>query len=72
MTSVCYLQDLFIDPAVRGGGGGRKLIEAVADAATAAKATKMYWLTQTHNEPARLLYDRLARHSGFIRYEYPL
>jgi GNAT superfamily N-acetyltransferase len=72
MTPVCYLQDLFVDPAVRGTGGGRHLIEAVAQAALAAGSTRLYWLTQTQNEVARQLYDRLARHTGFIRYEYPL
>lgn len=72
MTPVCYLQDLFIDPATRGTGGGRALIEAVAAAAADAGATKMYWLTQSNNDVARRLYDRIARHTGFIRYEYPL
>ena len=69
---VCYLQDLFVDPAVRGTGGGRRLIEAVAQAARAAGSPRLYWLTQSHNDVARTLYDRLASHTGFIRYEYPL
>jgi GNAT superfamily N-acetyltransferase len=72
MQPVVYLQDLFVDPSVRGIGGGRKLIEAVGDAAREAGATRMYWMTQSHNATARQLYDRLAKHSGFIRYEYPL
>jgi len=73
LTRICYLQDLFIDPAARGTGGGRhQLIEAVAAAARARDATRMYWLTQSHNATARLLYDRLAKHRGFIRYDYPL
>lgn len=72
MRPVCYLQDLFVDPALRGTGGGRRLIEAVAAAANEAQATRLYWLTQSHNEVGRRLYDRLARHTGFIRYEYPL
>ena len=69
---VCYLQDLYVDPAARGTGAGRALIEAVADAAQAQAAPRMYWLTQDHNATARQLYDRLAKHTGFIRYEYPL
>jgi GNAT superfamily N-acetyltransferase len=68
----CYLQDLFVDPAVRGAGAGRALIEAVAAAAREHGATRLYWLTQDNNATARLLYDRLAKHSGFIRYEYKL
>lgn len=69
---VCYLQDLFVDAALRGTGAGRKLIEAVADAAKAHGAGRLYWLTQDHNAVARRLYDRLAQNRGFIRYDYPL
>ncbi len=69
---VCYLQDLFADPAVRGQGIGRALIEAVAEAAKAARASRLYWLTQDSNATARLLYDRLAVNRGFIRYDYKM
>ena len=48
------------------------LIEAVADRAKQQESTRLYWLTQDHNAVARQLYDRVAKHSGFIRYEYPL
>ena len=71
-TPVCYLQDLFVDQAARGRGVARALIEEVATRARAQSATRMYWLTQDHNTTARMLYDRLATNSGFIRYEYPL
>lgn len=69
---VCYLQDLFVDTAVRGQGTASALIEAVAQASRAAGAQRLYWLTQTHNARARRLYDRVAQFQGFIRYEYPL
>lgn len=71
LTDVCYLQDLFVDAATRGTGAGRKLIEAVAAHARARDAARLYWLTQDHNATARQLYDRLAKHTGFLRYEYP-
>ena len=69
---ICYLQDLFVEPAQRGRGLGRRLIEAVAEQARSQGAQRLYWLTQAHNQPARALYDRLAEHRGFIRYDYPL
>jgi GNAT superfamily N-acetyltransferase len=69
---ICYLQDLFVDPAHRGQGLGRRLIEAVAGQARGLGAQRLYWLTQAHNQPARALYDRLAEHRGFIRYDYSL
>ena len=68
---VCYLQDLFVDESVRGTGAGRLLIEAVAGAAKAYGAGRLYWLTQDSNVVARRLYDRLAQNRGFIRYDYP-
>ncbi|MCA3697978.1 GNAT family N-acetyltransferase [Aquidulcibacter sp.] len=64
----CYLQDLFTFPAARKRGVGEALIEAVADAARAQNAARVYWLTHETNAPGRSLYDRVARHAGFIHY----
>jgi GNAT superfamily N-acetyltransferase len=58
LVPTCYLQDLFVDPVARGGGYGRALIEAVADAARERGADRLYWLTQETNDTARRLYDR--------------
>jgi len=69
---VCYLQDLFVDPAFRGRGIARALIEAVAKAALARGAERLYWLTQEHNAAARALYDKVAKYNHFIRYDYSL
>ena len=69
---VCYLQDLFVDPALRGRGVARALIEAVAKAALERGAERLYWLTQEHNAAARALYDKVAKYNHFIRYDYPL
>ncbi len=64
----CYLQDLFVDARARGGGVARRLIAAVEEAARAAGASRLYWLTQEHNHDARALYDKVAERSGFIQY----
>lgn len=64
----CYLEDLFVDPDARAGGVGRALIEAVYAAADAAGAARVYWLTHETNTGARVLYDRVAKASGFIQY----
>lgn len=69
---VCYLQDLFVDRAVRRNGCGRRLIEAVASVARERGCLRLYWTTKEDNLPARSLYDRIARFNGFIRYDYPL
>lgn len=64
-----YLQDLFVIPDHRGSGVGRNLIEHVFSAARAAGCSKVYWLTHDTNKNAMLLYDRIARRSGFVQYE---
>ncbi|MGR3468077.1 MAG: GNAT family N-acetyltransferase [Shimia sp.] len=66
---VVYLQDLYTDPSVRGTGMGRKLIEAVYDWADANGTPSVYWLTQEHNTTARQLYDRIATHVPFVKYQ---
>jgi GNAT superfamily N-acetyltransferase len=68
----CYLEDLFVDPTMRGRGVGRGLIDAVALAAKAAGSERMHWLTERSNETARMLYDTYARESGFVRYRIDL
>lgn len=65
---VCYLSDLFTDPALRGQGIGRALIEGVCAEAKAAGAPRVYWQTHETNAAGRLLYDKVARHHGFIVY----
>ncbi|MBU1329849.1 MAG: GNAT family N-acetyltransferase [Gammaproteobacteria bacterium] len=64
----CYLQDLFIDKAVRSGGVGRRLIEHVYAEARAADCARVYWLTHESNSRAMLLYERIAERSGFVQY----
>lgn len=68
LAPVCYLQDLYVVPALRGKGVGRALIEAVYDKARAAGSPRVYWMTQEGNAVARRLYDRVAERSGFIQY----
>jgi len=68
LQDVCYLQDLFTAAEARGRGVGRRLVEAVFDAARAAGSRRVYWQTHEGNALARALYDTLAEHKGFIVY----
>ena len=65
---VCYLSDLFTREAARGRGVGRLLIEAVYEQARAAGSSRVYWQTHETNAAGRLLYDKVAKHHGFIVY----
>jgi len=71
IENVCYLQDLFVAPSVRGTGCGRKLIEAVYDVADQNNAPNVYWLTQDDNAAGRRLYDRVGALTNFIKYQRP-
>lgn len=64
----CYLQDLFTIPSARGRGVGRALIEAVYERALESGSKRVYWHTHETNAAGRMLYDRVAQHTGFIVY----
>lgn len=68
VENVCYLQDLYTDPTVRGKSIGRALIEATYKAADEAGSPAVYWLTQDFNEAGRRLYDRVGQLTPFIKY----
>lgn len=65
----CYLEDLFVAEHARGRGVARALIEAVYALADERGAERVYWLTHETNTTARALYDKVARHRGFIQYQ---
>jgi len=72
LHNVCYLQDLFTAEHARGRGIGRRLIEAVYEAARDAGCSRVYWHTQATNQAGRALYDKVAKHLGFIVYSHEL
>jgi len=72
INSQCYLQDLYVSEAARGGGVGRALIAAVVNAAKDAGAARVYWHTHETNAVARRLYDSVAKRPGFIQYRIEL
>ena len=65
---VTYLQDLFTEPSMRGKGVGRALIKAVYEQAKQANQSRVYWQTHETNTAGRLLYDKVAKHVGFLIY----
>jgi len=72
LNKVCYMQDLFTAELARGRGAGRQLIEAVYEAARSAGSSRVYWQTQNTNQAGRALYDKVAKHNGFLVYSHEL
>lgn len=72
LNDVCYLQDLFTRESMRGRGVGRLLIETVYEAARVQGNSRVYWHTHTTNQAGRTLYDKVAKHQGFIMYSHEL
>jgi GNAT superfamily N-acetyltransferase len=71
-TDYCYLEDLFVDPNIRGKGVGRALMEKVVEFAKQKESKRVYWTTQEFNETARVLYDSITPVSEFVQYRLPL
>ncbi|PWW03000.1 GNAT family N-acetyltransferase [Mangrovibacter plantisponsor] len=67
-TPVCYLEDLFVDPAVRGQGLGRALIDDLIHQALQNNWSRLYWHTREGN-PARKLYDQFTQADDYVRYQ---
>ncbi|MGH2975353.1 MAG: GNAT family N-acetyltransferase [Solirubrobacterales bacterium] len=67
------MNDLYVEPHVRGQGVGRALIEASAAVARDRGAALLTWMTAQDNEAAQILYDTTgAERSPSIEYELPL
>ena len=70
---VAILDDLFVDPAARGGGLADRLIEACADWARGREAVALDWQTALDNERAQAVYERVgAKASRWLDYELEL
>jgi GNAT superfamily N-acetyltransferase len=67
------MNDLYVDPAHRGQGVGRALIEASATVGRERGAQRLEWMTAPSNEAAQRLYDSTgAQRSEWVEYELGL
>ncbi|WP_308563034.1 GNAT family N-acetyltransferase [uncultured Klebsiella sp.] len=70
-TPICYLEDLFVDPQVRGRGIARTLMQALHKEGKEKGWSRLYWHTRTDN-PARHLYDEFTPADDYVRYRVTL
>ena len=67
----CFLDDLFIDPARRGGGAAEALLAELANVATENGWDVVRWITADDNYRGRAKYDRHATRTMWITYDMP-
>jgi GNAT superfamily N-acetyltransferase len=65
----CYLEDLYVDRAARGGDVSRALFDAVFAEARKRGSERVYWHTQQFNGAARSLYDTVGQLTSMVEYE---
>ena len=64
-----YLDDVFVDPTLRGAGAVDALFSAIAEIATARGWAIVRWTTADDNYRARSVYDRVATRTSWITYD---
>ena len=64
-----FLDDLYVDPAARGGGAATALIEHLTQVARQTGPGTLRWITAESNERAQRVYDRVATRTTWVTYE---
>lgn len=64
-----YLDDLFVDPNLRGGGIVDQLFAAARELGKARGWSVIRWITRDDNYRARAVYDKVATRTNWITYD---
>ena len=64
-----FLDDLFIEPEMRGKKIAQKLINHLKSLSKVNNWDGIRWITHSSNENAKKLYDKIANNTGFELYE---
>ncbi len=72
LEPVCYMQDLYVDPAHRKKGIGRTLVEELAKIGKKKNWTRLYWMAESKNEAAQRLYESMGIKLDFTLHIMPL
>jgi len=68
-TTGCYLDDLFVDPALRGSGAVDALFDELVLIARERDWDGISWITAEDNYRARAKYDQRAKRARWVTYE---
>lgn len=60
VSSLCYLEDMYVDPGHRRRGVARALLDRLLALAQEKGWPRVYWHTRVENAPARALYDQVT------------
>ncbi len=71
-TTGGYLDDLFVDPRMRGKRAADALIEALAEEGRRRGWSVIRWITAESNARARAVYDRVAKLTPWRTYDISL
>lgn len=69
---VCYLQDVFVDPAHRKKGIARQLVIALAHLGKEEDWQRIYWIAENDNVAAQNLYKSIGVRLDFSFHVLPL
>jgi ribosomal protein S18 acetylase RimI-like enzyme len=64
-----FLDDLFVDPAVRRSGVAGAMLGSLREVARAKGISQVRWITAADNTHAQAAYDRIARKTDWVTYE---
>ena len=64
-----FLDDLFVEPEFRGQKIDQKMISHLKSLSRTNNWNGIRWITHSSNKTAKILYDKIARNTGFELYE---
>ena len=72
IAPVCYMQDLYVDPARRKKGIARALVQELVKIGNKEEWARLYWLAEADNKAAQALYKTLGVKLNFTLHVMPL